>query len=191
MKHLLSLVFLFLAVAGAKAEDISAHYYVPPGQLSTQVQVMEGNVANIFGMFGNGTASFSYDEQAKELGHLRLAVDTTSLVGSTSQIQSDLAMLLGTAQYPEIRFTAMDRTTFADGKGNIKGTLTLRGVSKPVTLEATLNSGGKSARGAAPLGLSLHGTIKRLEFGMSDEPDTPGRFGDTITLQMELQAIRQ
>ena len=43
------------------------------------------------------------------------------------------------------------------------------------------------------MGLSLRITFKRADFGMSDDPDSdqPPRFGDLLTLMLEMQAIRQ
>jgi polyisoprenoid-binding protein YceI len=107
-------------------------------------------------------------------------------------------MLLGVVQTPEIRFTAPDSISFAEGKADIKGTLTLNGVSKPLTLQATLNHIGKSPQAGGmwnstgpAVGLSMRGSFKRADFGITDNPELPSRFGDTITLLLEAQALKQ
>jgi polyisoprenoid-binding protein YceI len=196
MRFLLALILLFFA-PGAFAAESGGLYYVPPGQFTASMQVMNLGLANIIGLFGNATGSFTYDDQAKSISNLRLAVDATSLVSSNSENQNALANLLDVSQYQEIRFTALDAVTFADNKASIKGTLTFQGVSKPVTLDATINSVGKAPRGhtwagnGEALGLSMHGSFKRADFGVAEDPNVPGRFGDTITLQLEMQAVRQ
>jgi polyisoprenoid-binding protein YceI len=162
------------------------------------MQVMDLGFANIFGFFQNATGSFTFDEGNKSISKLRLAIDATSLVAGNPQNQRDFADLLGIAENPEIGFVAMDSTPFKDGKASIKGTLTLHGASKPMTLDATLNHAGKSPYGGGmwssegdALGLSMRGSIKRADFGMTDDPNMPTRFGDTIILQLEMQAIKQ
>jgi len=87
---------------------------------------------------------------------------------------------------------------FADGKAEVKANLTLHGATKPITFEATLNHVGKSPQAGGmwshegdAVGLSLRGSIKRADFGMADDPDQPTRFGDTLTLMLEMQGLRQ
>jgi polyisoprenoid-binding protein YceI len=119
-------------------------------------------------------------------------------MASNPENTGDLMVLLGTTQYPEIVFTAKDGFTFTGGKADIKGMLSLHGISKPFTMEATLNHIGKSPKGGGmwtdegeAIGLSLRGTFKRADFGMTDDPNMQSRFGDTVTLRLEVQAIRQ
>jgi len=196
MRAFFFLVLLFLPVP-ALADD-AATYYIPPGQFSAVMQVMNLGFSNIFGFFQNATGSFAFDEQNKNISKLRLAIDGQSLVTGNPQNQRDFFDLLGIAENPEIRFTSIDATPFKDGKASIKGTLTLHGTSKPVTLDATLNRAGKSpyaggmwnSEGDA-LGLSIRGSIKRTDFGMADDPEMPTRFGDTLMLQLEMQALKQ
>lgn len=197
MKKLL-LVFAFLLVPVAAAAEGTEHYYIPPPQFNAALQVMDLGFANIFGLFRNATGSFTFEPGTKSVDNLRLALDATSLMTSNPDNGRDLAMLLGSAQYPEISFVAGDSVSFAEGKADIRGTLTIHGTSKPFTLEATLNHIGKSPKGGGmwadegeAIGLSLHGNFKRADFGMVDDPTVKSRFGDTITLLLETQAIRQ
>lgn len=192
------LALLLLLPFGAAAEESPANYYVPPPQFSAALQVMDLGFANVFALFQNATGSFSFNETDKSLSHLRLALDAASLTSGNSGSQRDLANLLGIMQYPEIRITAPDSVTFADGKADVKATLALHGVSKPITLNATLNHVGKSPHGGGmwsnegdAVGMSLKGSFKRADFGMSDDPETPGRFGDTMSLMLEIQGLRQ
>lgn len=194
------LLFIFLAVSSAAyaADDTTAHYYIPPAQFNAALQVMDLGFANVFGLIRNATGSFDFDSAAKSISHVRLALDASSLMASSPENQNDLAAMLAVTQYPEIGFTAPDSVTFTDNKAEIKGMLSLHGASKPFTLEATLNHIGKSPNGGGmwdsegeAIGLSLHGTFKRADFGLADDPETPGRFGDTITLMLETQAIKQ
>jgi polyisoprenoid-binding protein YceI len=202
MRRLLLLLLLLFGLSplSAHADDLLAPYYIPPGQLSAMMQVMDMGYANDLVMFRTATGSFSYNDAGKTLSNLRLAIDTTSLISTSNESQRDLATFLGAAQFPEIRIAAPDSVTFADGKAQLKGTLTLHGVSKPVTIDATLNRSGKSPLGGGmwsssgdAVGLSMRTSFKSADFGLGIDTatDSQPRFGETITLQLEMQAIKQ
>ena len=192
------LFFLLCFFATPSWADSEAHYYAPPSQVNASLTIMDQGFANVMGLFQNATGGFSYDDTTKTLKALRFALDASSLMANTPQNQNDLSQLLATFDYPEIQIITTEPTVFTDGKADMKGTLTLHGQSKPVTLAATLNRFGKSPRAGGlwehegdAVGLSLRTTIKRADFGMSDSTENPSRFGDALTLQLEMQAIRQ
>jgi len=79
-------------------------------------------------------------------------------------------------KYPQMtyRSTKVERTT---GNGlRISGELTLHGVTKPVTLNATYNGGyaGHPYDPHARIGFSAKGTLKRSEFGVAYGIPAPG-----------------
>jgi polyisoprenoid-binding protein YceI len=196
----LILFFLVVAYPTSLMADDAASYYIPPAQFSASLQVMSLGFANVVALFQNATGSFSFDDGDKSITHLRLAIGTDSLVTSSTDNQRDLKVLLNVAQYPEIQLTAPERTLFKDGKATISVQLTLHGTTKPVTFDATLNhvgdtpyGGGLFAGKGQAVGVSLHGTLKRADFGMGEDPDSgdKNRFGDVIMLQLEMQAIKQ
>jgi polyisoprenoid-binding protein YceI len=191
------LAFVFLALPAA-ADDNAAHYYIPPSQFNAALQIMDLGFSNVFGLFRNATGSLTFDPSAKSIGDVKLAIDATSLTANSPDNEQALESLLAAGQYPEIDFVARDEAKFSDGKADIKGNLTLHGISKPVTLQATLNHVGKSPNGGGmwsdegeAVGLSLRGDFKRADFGMTGDPNAPARFGDTMTLMLETQAIKQ
>ena len=173
-------------------------YYIPPNQFNAALQIMDLGFANIFGLFQNAPGSFTFEESTKTVSHVRFAIDATSLMTGNSDNQRALAELFDTAHYPEIDMTASESFSFAEGKADIKASLTLHGVTKPITLNATLNRSGKTPHGGGmwasegeAIGLSMRGSFRRADFGLVDAPDNTGRFGDTISLMLETEAIRQ
>jgi polyisoprenoid-binding protein YceI len=198
MKKLFPLLVLLFLPALAAADDTSARYYIPPQQFNAALQIMDLGFSNAIGLFRNATGSFEFDSAGKSLSNLKLAIDATSLTANNADNERELESLFAARQYPEISFVAKDATTFTDGKADIKGTLTLHGISKPCTLQAKLNHMGKSPNGGGlwsdegdAIGLSLRGDFKRADFGMTDDPNMPSRFGDTVSLMLETQAIKQ
>jgi len=195
MKKALLLALLALLFAAPEAQAGQARYYVPPSQFNAAFQIMDLGLSNIFGLFQNATGAFAFDPGSKTISHIKLAIDATSLMVPNASASKDLTKLLDPDAYPELTFLATAATPFQDGKAQIKGTLTIHGQSKPATFEGTLNSGKEAAdsgesKGSETIGLSLRGTFKRADFAMGDEPEIPGRFGENMTLMLEMQAIK-
>ena len=193
---LVLLAALFLA--SPKQVQAETIYYVPPTQFNAAIEVMDMGYANIFGLFREATGSFAFDEPSKTVSHIRLAINAASLLASNGENQRALTMLLGSDLYPEITLIAGDTTSFADGKAEIKADLTLHGVTKPMTLTATLNRVSKStytshgwSQPGDILGLSLHGSVKCADFGLINANGEQSRFSDSLTLMLETQATRR
>jgi len=100
---------------------------------------------------------------------------------------------LETAKFPTITFRSTKVTPTGPATAKVEGTLTLHGVTRPVTLEATYN-GGYPAGGFDPsgsrVGFSAHGTIRRSEFGIAYGLPAPGTtmgVGDEIDVAIEAE----
>lgn len=191
---LLLLLAYFIVPYNAYAAD---KYYAPQTHFNAAFQIMDLKFSNILGMFKNATGSFAFDEGTKNISNLRLALDTGSLTTSNGMNVEDLAALFEAEKFPEITFASMAGAEIGDSKKDIKGTLTVHGVSKPFTFEATLNHVGAmpgASTGAGEgkaVGISLRGNFKRADFGIGDAPEVHGRFGESVSLMLEIQAIGQ
>lgn len=197
MKKTLLIIFLLMTLP-AQAADNSENYYVPAPQFNAAIQIMDMGFSNIFALFRNATGGFSYDDSNKSISNMRLALDMTSLTANSNENQRDLANMFGVFQFPELRVTAPDAVTFQNNKAQIKATVTLHGISKPITFEIVLNKAAKSTRAGGmwssdgeAVGLSMRGALKRSEFGLTESAEATPRFGDTINLSLELLAIKQ
>ncbi len=72
------------------------------------------------------------------------------------------------AKYPTIKFASTAVEPAGADRYRITGNLTIRGITKPVTLEAVLNKVGEHPIFRAPaIGFDAVGTVKRSEFGMA------------------------
>lgn len=97
---------------------------------------------------------------------------------------------LNAAKFPEIAF----RTTQVEDLGNntlrVHGELTLRGVTRPIVLDATYNGGyvGHPMDPQARVGFSAHGTLRRSDFGISGGIPAAGTnigVGDQVAIVIE------
>ncbi len=76
---------------------------------------------------------------------------------------------LNGAKFPEITFRSTSGETTGPRTMRINGELTLRGVTRPMTLDARFNGGyaGHPMDKNARIGFSAHGVLKRSDFGIS------------------------
>ncbi len=173
------LLLLTLAALAQPAKAASDKFYVPPTQFSGHYQITaakdgEKPADSVSGAFRGGTGSFAYDAEEKNLNRLRFAIDAN---------RSPFAM----DYYPEITFVAAS-AKFSEGKAEVKGTLTIHGVSHPTRFDATLNPiDGDNEKSVS---LSLRGDFKLADFGLSGDASL-SRLGESATLLLDVQAIKQ
>jgi len=96
-------------------------------------------------------------------------------------------------KFPNITFKSTKVELTGPRAAKVYGDLTLHGVTRPVTLEATYN-GGYPAGGFDPMGsrigFSAHGVIRRSEFGITYGLPAPGTtmgVGDEIDVAIEAE----
>jgi polyisoprenoid-binding protein YceI len=73
-----------------------------------------------------------------------------------------------TAKFPEITFKSTKFAKTGDKTGKVTGDLTIKGVSKPVTLDVTLNQAGvHPINKKQTLGIGAVAVLKRSDYGLS------------------------
>src|SRR5216117_1771880 len=70
-------------------------------------------------------------------------------------------------RYPGLRFTAEDIHLDGDGKVSVDGELTIKGVTKPVTVTGTVTAPIADPYGTERIGLNLTTKIDRTDFGVN------------------------
>lgn len=75
------------------------------------------------------------------------------------------------AQYPQITYKSTSVKHLEGKKYIVNGNLTMRGVTKPIVLNLTLNGIGKNMRNQKPIaGFKVTGIINRTDFGVGKSP---------------------
>lgn len=104
---------------------------------------------------------------------------------------------LDTAKFPTITFKSTKVEPTGARTAKVTGDLTLHGVTKPVTLEATFNGGYKAGAMdpmGARIGFSAHGTFKRSDFGIGYGIPAPGTtlgVGDEVEVAIEAEFTKK
>lgn len=96
-------------------------------------------------------------------------------------------------KYPHLTYKSTKVTKTGDDTYNIEGELTIRDVTKPVTLEATFLGKAVDPWGNEKVGFSAKGKVNRKDFGLTwNAPLEAGGFlvGDDVTIELEVQASK-
>ncbi|EIM02668.1 YceI family protein [Rhodanobacter denitrificans] len=129
------------------------------------------------GRFDRWTAAISYDAANLATSKFDVEVDLASVKTGDRDRDGALpgAEFFDVAKFPKAHFVT---TGFRRSGGKViaDGTLTLRGVTRPVSLEVTFKS---QAAGAT---LDVAGTVKRLDFGVGT-----GDYADTSVIGGEVK----
>ncbi len=185
---------LVASLAAAPALAAPATYSIDPTHASIAFKVMHIGYAQTIGFFREIEGGFTYDAEAQELGRVEVSIPASSVWTNHERRDAHVrnADFLDVEAHPVITFTAEGGTVTGDNTGTVTGDLTILGVTKPITLEATLNKVANYPFGhqKETMGISIRGTVTRSEFGM-DYAVANGLVGDDVELLIEIEAIRE
>ncbi len=82
------------------------------------------------------------------------------------------------------------------GRYFVDGDLTIRGTTRPVTLDLTVNGFSPDTFGATRVSFSATTTIDRIDFGVSFNAPIPGLsnamlLSDAVTINLDVEAVLQ
>ena len=154
--------------------------------------LMVSKVRGRFGKF-SGTIEIAANHQDSKV---EATIDAASI--DTGEPNRDAhirsADFLDVEHYPEITFTALGPIHKGGTKFTLSGDLTIRGVTKPVTLEAEYLGVVVHPQMGTRMGLSATGEINKDDFGVvyNAALETGGfMLGKTIRLELEVEAIKK
>jgi polyisoprenoid-binding protein YceI len=102
-----------------------------------------------------------------------ITIDAASINTDNEARDNDLKgdHFFDVAKYPQITFKSTSIEKIDAKNYKLNGNLTMHGVTKPVTLNLTLNGTGKSMMTHKPVaGFKVTGTINRTDFGVGTAP---------------------
>ena len=159
-----------LVAAFAAAPAQAADYVQAPG--STLVFASNYQGETFTGRFGSFTTTMRFDPKQLATSQLDVAIQLAGTQTGNGDRDGTLvsADFFNVAKFAQARYTATKFRSLGGNQYAADGTLSLRGVSKPVTLTFTWTPG------AQPV-LAGKATVKRLDFGVGG-----GDWADTSTI---------
>ena len=120
--------------------------------------------------FGDFDAELELDSAHPEESDLDVVIRSDSVDSGVAEFDTHLKgeEFFHANQYPEITFSATDIEMTGPSTGRVTGDLTIRGITRPVTLDVTLNKAAQHPMLKVPtLGLDAHATVSRSAWGMT------------------------
>ena len=117
-------------------------------------------------------------------------IDIANLVTGLPELDEHLKgkLFLDAMTYPVATFVSTKVDVINDTSAKVAGTLTLHGVSKPVTLMVTLNKvGANPINNKMSVGFSATTTIKRSDFGINTFLP---QLSDEVTIEIGAEAYQ-
>lgn len=190
----MTLLALALTLTWGTAAAEAAEYQIDPEHAVVAFLVDHIGFARVLGSFGRVEGSFSFDESTGSLSDVRVTVATASVSSLHEERDEHLRSddFLDSREYPQMIFTADTARRLGEREFEIVGELTLLGISRPLTLEATWNKSGDYpiGRNAYAIGVSAKGVLRRSDFGMDYAIDN-GWVGDEVEIIIEIEAQRR
>jgi len=163
----MAIKFLLAALLLAGLPAHAANYIQAPGSRLAFAGTYQGE--KFTGRFNGFATRLSFDPRQLANARLDVVIPLASVAISNPDYTSELrgAAFLNTSKFPQARYTATRFRALGGNRYAADGTLSLRGVSNPVTLEFTWTPGARAV-------LVGKATVRRLAFGVGG-----GEWADT------------
>ncbi len=182
-----------LVVALVSAFALSANaadtFKVDPVHSFVLFSVQHLGIANTYGRFNDlsGTVVFDKDNPSGSSVELTVQVESIDTHNSIRERSLKSPDYFDAKQFPTMTF----KSTKVEGSGDrlkVSGDLTIRGVTKPVTVDFKKGGEGKGVFGEMRGGGETRFTIKRSDFGMNFQL---GEVGDEVTIILSLEGVKK
>lgn len=169
------------------AEVQAGDYRIDPGHSKITWSIDHFGFSTYVGQFGKVEGTVSLDPKAVTASKVDVTIDANSVGTLNPALDAHLkaADFLDTARFPTATFKATAIKQTGPRTADITGDLTLRGVTRPVTVAATFNQGGVNPVDKTySLGFAGKARIRRTDFGVSAYAPA---LGDEVTLELEAE----
>ena len=167
-----SIVFVALVALTLSLPTIaqSNAWQLDPAHSSAQFAVRHLGISTVRGTFTKLSGSAHYDPADAKNNSVEVTIETASVDTRVEMRDNDLRSdhFFDVPKYPTMTFRSTKVESAGADKLRITGDLTIRGVTKPVSLDVEgpskpINDG----QGHLHMGVSATGTLDRTDFGMT------------------------
>jgi polyisoprenoid-binding protein YceI len=153
-------------------------------------------VTKVRGHFSDFEGRIAFDAEKPELSTVTFTIDAASIDTNTADRDKHLRSedFFFVEKFPTLTFVSSSITPRGGNEYDVRGTLTIRGVAKEITLPVTYLGDARDPWGQARIGFEAETTINRKEFGLvwNAALETGGFLvGDDVKISLNIQAIGQ
>jgi polyisoprenoid-binding protein YceI len=180
-------IALLAALFAAPAFAAPMHYTIDPNHSQLHIQWTHFGLSNIQARFNKLEGSILYDAENPAASSVEASIAIDSIDSGVDDLDEHLRTneFFDAAKFPTATFKSTKVTASGDKKLSVTGDLTVHGVTKPVTLDVTINQVGPHGMTKKPAaGFDATTTLKRSDFGVSMYvPNVSDDIKVTITIE--------
>jgi polyisoprenoid-binding protein YceI len=170
----------------------SGSWFVDPTHSTVEFRVKHLVIQTVSGRFRDFDGAIVAGSTPFISGSIRVAsLDTLHEERDAHLRSSDF---FDAERYPEISFNAAAMQFKADDRSVVlAGALTIKGVTRPITLDGEFGGVVLDADGRERIALALHGQLERSDYGLvwNRALETGNLLvGDTVELRVDVAAVR-
>ncbi|MGX5172457.1 YceI family protein [Aliikangiella sp. IMCC44653] len=142
------------------------------------------------GRFNQFEGQFSYDAEKVSDAKIKVKIDTTSIDSNHAERDKHLrsADFLETDKFSTAEFTSTKIIDKGNDQLQVIGDLTLHGMTKSITIDATKVGEGKDPWGGYRVGFSGETVLKLKDFGI---PERLGPKSSQVFIELHIEGIKQ
>ena len=188
MKVLIKSLFalaLFIPVSASAADS----FKIDSAHSAIIFKINHLGMSDFYGRFNDVSGSFVLDaaDPAKSSAEVKIKAESVDTHEAKRDDHLKGPDFFNAKQFPMITFASTAGKTVSDKQYEVAGNLTMKGVTKPVTLTFVKGGEGNDPWGKYRIGFNSTLTIKRSDFGMNFMAD---KLGDEVTLMIAAEALR-
>ena len=172
-------------------------WVVDPMHSEVQFKVKHLVISSVTGFFKSFEGSMETEGDGFEDAKISFAIDIDSIDTNQSQRDGHLkgADFFDAEKYPQITFTSTSfKSAGEEDEYKLTGDLTVKGVTKSVTLDAEFGGSADDFYGNTKAGFEVTGKINRKEFGLTWDGVTEAGsvvVGEDVKLSINIQFAKQ
>lgn len=169
-------------------------WVLDPSHSEIYFKVKHLMITNVKGSFNNFSAAIDGANFEEAPIHLNIDVASISTNNADRDAHLKSADFFETDTYPAMTFDSTQFKKIDDEAYKLEGNLTIKGITKPVTLDVEFGGENKDPWGNDKIGFEVKGKFNRSDFGLSwnSALETGGVLvSDEVKLEAEVQFVKQ
>jgi len=171
-------------------------WVLDPMHSEVQFKVKHLVISTVSGFFKSFEGELDTENDDFSDASISFSLDIDSIDTNQSQRDEHLksAEFFDAAQYPKITFKSTSFTKSGDDEYKLAGDLTIKGETKPVTLDVEFGGAATDFYGNTKAGFEISGKINRKDFGLTWSGVTEAGavvVGEDIKLLINVQFAKQ
>ena len=169
---------------------------IDPAHSEVNFAIRHMMISNVRGRFEKFSGNVEFNEGIPSASRVDVQIEAASI--NTRDVNRDAHLrspdFLNAEQYPYLTFKSRSVEVLDENHGRIHGDLTIRNVTRPVTLEVEYSGQAKSPWGTVSAGFTAQTVLNRKDWDLTWNRalETGGMLvGDELKVDIELEIVKQ